>query len=285
MSFLDHIRVCNAYDPDHYRPLYVGESVIGQVKKDLARKLKEYPGVFWMADHGLSLVPGLATPSDRTAAVAEVMDRLASAGLAPDPLGEMFPVVSAFAAPELMRLDRAMVPLLGVRAFGVHLNGVVHTDEGLKMWVGRRSPTKRVAPGKLDNLVAGGQPAGLSLRDNLIKECAEEADMPADLAARARPVGAVTYCMEGQHGLKPDCMFCFDLELSPDFVPRNTDGEIDTFLLWPMERVLETVRNTTEFKFNVNLVILDFAIRHGLLSPDDEPDYLEILLALRRFGP
>ena len=75
--------------------------------------------------------------------------------------------------------------------------------------------------------------------------------------------------------------FCYDLELPADFVPRNTDGEIERFELWPIEQVMETVAETTKFKFNCNLVIIDFLVRHGLIPPDD-PDYLEIVRGLRQ---
>src|SRR3546814_1475727 len=74
-------------------------------------------------------------------------------------------------------------------------------------------------------------------------------------------------------GVKPDQQFCYDLELPEDFTPVPRDGEIEYFELWPIARVAETVRDTFEFKFNCNLVIIDFLMRHGLLDPDTEPDY------------
>jgi len=62
-------------------------------------------------------------------------------------------------------------------------------------------------------------------------------------------------------------------------MPRNRDGEIQEFMLWPIERVAEVVRSTAEFKFNCNLVIIHFLVQHGLLSPE-EPDYLAIVKGL-----
>jgi hypothetical protein len=64
-------------------------------------------------------------------------------------------------------------------------------------------------------------------------------------------------------------------------VPKNTDGEIVEFTLMPAESVIERVRTTRDFKFNVNLVILDFAVRHGLLRAE-VPDYLEVASGLHR---
>jgi hypothetical protein len=48
--------------------------------------------------------------------------------------------------------------------------------------------------------------------------------------------------------------------------------------------VVARVRDSEDFKFNVNLVIIDFLIRHGYLGPDD-PDYMEIAEGLRRRQP
>jgi len=167
-----------------------------------------------------------------------------------------------------------------VRAYGQHLNGFVRAREGLKLWVARRAPDRRVYPNHLDNLAAGGLPWGLGLTENIRKECWEEAGIPAALAARAVAVGAVTYCVAGKHGLKPDVMYCYDLEVPADFQPVNTDGEVAGFELQTMEQVMARVRDTDEFKLNCNLVIIDFLIRHGLIGPD-EPDYLDLVQGLR----
>ena len=46
------------------------------------------------------------------------------------------------------------------------------------------------------------------------------------------------------------------------------------------EQVLEIVDTTDDFKFNCNLVIIDFCIRHGVLAPE-HPDYEALLRGLR----
>jgi hypothetical protein len=70
------------------------------------------------------------------------------------------------------------------------------------------------------------QPHGLSCADNIIKECWEEAGIPQQLAAAAVPVGFVSYVSWSEEGLKPDVLFCYDLQLPPDFVPVPQDGEV-----------------------------------------------------------
>jgi hypothetical protein len=210
-----------------------------------------------------------------------VVRALAEEGLVKGLRSENYAVTRSFAEPPFLQIERAAVPLFGIRAFGVHMNGYVRADDGIHMWIGRRARGKQTYPGMLDNLVAGGQPIGIGLRDNLIKECGEEAAIPREIAERAVAVGAITYCTEAPDGLKPDVQFCYDLELPPDFKPRNTDGEIDDFYLWPIAKVADIVSETQEFKFNCNLVIIDFLVRHGLIPPD-HPDYVAICQGLRR---
>src|SRR3546814_19845286 len=124
-------------------------------------------------------------------------------------------------------MERGAVPLFGVPAFGVHVNGYVATADGPRLWVGRRAKHKMVAPGKLDHLVAGGQPYGLGLMENVVKEAQEEASIPADLAARARPAGALRYLCDGSEGLPNDDGFRFHLHRAARFVPQPTHGQGD----------------------------------------------------------
>jgi isopentenyldiphosphate isomerase len=283
MSFLDRIAECNNADFGCFLPFRVGGAHVGWVAPGFARVLRRFPAVFAASGGAVSLKPALDTPARRSKAIACVLHQLAAEGLVWGWRDETYPVVPFSGGLPLMTMERAAVPHFGVRAFGVHLNGFVRRRDGIHMWIGRRSRDKHTYPGMLDNMVAGGQPVGISLRENLIKECREEAGIPRKLAARAIPVGAITYAYEGktEGGLKPDVQYCYDLELPAAFIPRNADGEIAEFMLWPIEKVARVVRDTTRFKFNCNLCIIDFLVRHGLIGPE-HPDYVAICKGLRR---
>jgi thiamine pyrophosphokinase len=138
--------------------------------------------------------------------------------------------------------------------------------DGLHLWMGWRSRDKSVAPGKLDNLIGGGIPAGLSTEETLVKEAEEEASVPADLALRARRVGRISYVMRNEEGLRRDVLHAFDLDLPEGFTPQPHDNEVERFELWPIARVLEAVRDTDSVKFNVNLVLIDLFLRRGLIA-------------------
>jgi len=281
VSYLDRIAECNHWRPAGLRPFVVAGQRVGMVGGSFAEALSRAGKVFIVENDRIVLDDGLVDFEQRSRAVAASLRDIAGAGGIKGWRGELYPVSTGFTAPPLLAMERAAIPRFGVRAYGVHLNGFLGEGEDIQMWIGRRAADKQTFPGKLDNMVAGGQPIGIGLKQNLIKECAEEASIPPALAERARPVGAIRYCAQSDEGLKPDVQFCYDLRLPSDFVPANADGEIALFELWPIQKVIDRVAETQDFKFNCNLVIIDFLVRHGLIGPDHE-DYLEIVAGLRQ---
>jgi 8-oxo-dGTP pyrophosphatase MutT (NUDIX family) len=280
MSLVRHIRLCNDYRPERFMPLWRGATRIGLVRRDNAEALRRFPDVFAVAPDGVRLTAA-GDCAALTAMVDRVVERLVDLGRIAAWRNESFAVAPRWDAPPLFKLDRGAVPFFGVRAYGVHLNGYRRRGDGLELWIGRRAPDKKVAPDKLDNLVAGGIGDGHGLFETLLKEAQEEASIPPDLIAAAVPAGAISYRMETSQGVRDDVLFLYDLEVPMGFTPRNTDGEIVAFEPVPASAVIERVRRTDDFKFNVNLVIIDFALRHGLLTPED-PEYLDLVMGLHR---
>jgi 8-oxo-dGTP pyrophosphatase MutT (NUDIX family) len=282
VAFIDHIRRCNAWDPADYTSWTIGGRIAGYVRHALRPRLASFAGLF-VDDDGLRLDPRHATPQARSAALAETARRLHEAGIVHYVTGERFPVLVE--DEPVAALERGAVAVLGVESYGVHVNGVVRRADGPHLWISRRANT-RVYPNQLDNFVAGGLPHDHTIEETLIKECAEEAGLDAALARRATPIGAISYVMAteagmGGDGLNRHALYCYDLDLPPEFVPRPVDGESAGFSLLPVAEVARIVEGGFDFKFNCALVIIDFLIRHGLLGPS-HPDYLALCRGLRR---
>lgn len=204
---------------------------------------------------------------------------------------ELYPVYG----PEnklLFNVERSATPLLGVVTYGVHMTVYIRdpaSSHGIKIWVPRRAAGKQTYGGMLDNTVAGGLASGEDRLDCLVREAEEEASLPNDLVRKtATSHGAITYLYirskeaTGETGLvQPECEYVYDLELPTDVIPKPNDSEVQEFYLWTVEEVKEHLAKG-EFKPNCALVILDFFIRHGVLTPDTEKDYDEIKTRIRR---
>ncbi len=283
MALLDRVNTCHHWHPKNYRPFIIGSEIHGHVTHELADRLRDFPSVFETADKQVKLSEKLDGFDERTSAVESVLKQLLEDGIIPRWRNEYYPITNQWGRPPLMKMDRGAAGYFGIRSYGVHVNGLVNTDQGLKVWVGKRSMSKPNAPGKLDHIVAGGQPFGLSIQENLIKEAAEEADIPAVLARQAKSTGMLSYRCERDDGLRNDILFIYDLYLSEDFIPQNTDGEVDEFYLWPIEQVIDRIKSTDDFKFNVSLAIIHFLIREGYITPDN-PDYVALLEGMQRQG-
>ena len=279
MSYLRHIHKCNHYQADNFLPFFVAGLQLGEVKHGFAEQLLKISDSFHRDAEALHWSPPANDFESRNRAMTELTERLLAAGLLPGCRDELFPVTAGQREQAIFLMDRALVPYFGVRAYGQHMNGYIRRNGEIHMWIGRRSLQKPHEPGKLDNMVAGGLPWGLSLPENLAKECWEEAGIPAELAAQAEATGYIAYLYETELGLKPDTMYCYDLELPEDFTPRCTDGEVDEFHLWPLERVAQQVHDTNNVKANCNLVIIDFLIRHGYIT-GEHPEYADLMKGL-----
>ncbi len=282
MALIDHIRRCNRWNPNDFLPLMAGDKVLGLMRPETALYLSDFPDLFVQHDEKIGLADRWTSPADRTAAFRPIAEKLALEGLVGRLRDEDYRVVTRWGEEPLMVMDRAVVGLLGLRAFGIHVNGMVLKphEQDLQLWIGKRAADKAVEPGKLDNMVAGGQPAGLSLQENLVKESGEEAGLSPELVHRAQPVSLITYCMEDGRGLKRDTLFIYDMLVPEDIEPRAVDGEMERFMLMRRGMILNLLREGFSFKFNVALVLIDFLIRHGFLTPEDEPDYPALVTGL-----
>ena len=274
--FLRHIEAIQSHDPSKYLPFVIAGMTVGLVRKDFCAVLTEFPDVFAIGQAAVTFLPD----EDRTDALKKVTHALAGKGLF-DIRGEAYPVVTGWREELLATIDRGAYAFFGTAGFGVHVNGLVRKPGGLHLWVARRARDRKVAPGKLDNIIGGGLGAGYTAYETLIKESAEEAGFSADVASQAVPVGAVSYAYDVHNGVKRDTLFLYDLYLPEDLIPVNTDGEVERFDLLPIEEVAALVRDTDEFKTNVNAVIVDLLIRHGYLAPD-MPGYQRLVNGLRR---
>ncbi|GMH41105.1 hypothetical protein BSKO_09015 [Bryopsis sp. KO-2023] len=283
-AYVEVVRECNSgyHQTDELLKFSVGAAHVGYVTPEFGGQLAEFPDVFKFDPSMLSFEvnPVLSTPQERTKAVGGVMQTLRERGLMNGWRNELYPITQNFHDDPLLLVERVAAVKLGVKAYGVHINGYTYKDGQLHMWVARRSKNKPTWPSLLDHIAAGGQPFGLGCRENVIKECEEEASIPKELAEKAISSGVVTYSQRQEDGIKRDVLFVYDLELPSDFIPTPLDGEVEEFMLWPISKVADIIRNTREYKPNCALVIIDFFIRRGVITPD-QSGYLQLVEGLR----
>ena len=277
MSYLERIEHCNNAQLDQYLPFIIDNYHVGWIKREHRIVLQA-----WLdpqQNDNIRLVSAHNSLESRSQLLAEISSLLQQQKHIRPLMQELYPVSLAHRNYVIALVDRVAAAFFGIRCYGQHLNGYVKAGDQIKMWIGRRARDRGVEPGKLDQLVAGGLPHAISPTDNLIKECYEEAGIKASLARQATAVGTLSYVAQSTIGLKPDTLYLYDLELPRDFQPVCTDGEVEEFYLISLEEVANLVSETSEFKLNCNLVVIDFLLRHGFLSAD-ETAYTEIVAGL-----
>lgn len=261
-----------------YLPLTLGGKDLGRVHHNVAntlcdaKLLTNVNGTLFLADERPDV-------DGRSEQLRTILHHLIEKKFIAKERFEAYGVSTSFKDAPVALADRALISAMGFVAHGVHCNGYVKKDSGIHLWVGKRSSDRGTDPGKFDHMIAGGQPHGLSVLENLAKEAKEEAGAPADIVKRARSVGCITYARSLPNGIRRDVLFLFDLKCPDDFTPHNEDGEVEDFHLLPAQEVLRMIHTGDAFKFNVNLVLIDFFIRHGLIN-SDEAYYRELCAGL-----
>ncbi|KAI1210716.1 NUDIX hydrolase domain-like protein [Annulohypoxylon truncatum] len=193
-----------------------------------------------------------------------------------------------------VRMERFASALFGITSQGAYITAYTRdaADGQMRLWIPRRAKHLYTSPGLLDSTVAGGIRDGETPLDTLIHEADEEASLPEELVReRVRSVGVLTYVcataddFPGEKGLViPDIIYVHDLELPGDVVPKPNDDEVEVFYSMSVEEVRERLLNG-EFKPDSAAVLIDFFIRHGIITAANERDYIELNTRLHRRLP
>jgi 8-oxo-dGTP pyrophosphatase MutT (NUDIX family) len=260
-------------------PFYVKEHVVGWLRPSFADLLRRWPHVFEVGDSFVALHAKPDTVAGRTAAMAEVTRDLARDGVILGWRDELVSVAPHYAAPELLRIERAAGRHFGIMAYGAHLNGFTHVGGITHAWIARRSADRPVDPDKLDNLVGGRIAVGFTVDETLRKEAWEEAGIPPALLAGLNCIGAVRVEYSVPEGLHREVLFVHDLWLPEDFKPANQDGEVAEIRRMPLEDVVQDIL-TGDFTLDAGAVMTDGLLRQGALPPED-PQYLDLLRLLK----
>lgn len=83
----------------------------------------------------------------------------------------------------------------------------------------------------------------------------------------------------------PGVYYLYELRLPNDgtIVPRANaeDGEVDVFRLMDVEEVIQRLPQG-QFKPSSAMALIDFCIHRGIITPESNPGYLDICMAMRK---
>lgn len=233
-------------DTGRFLPLRVGGVAIGWIGPEWAERLAQ-PTVpacpFVACGGGFELCTAGSSAADRTRIVARWVRSQHARGLVPGWRGETMRV--ALAGLPLLAIERAMLRPLGLELRSATAVGWTQGARGPRIWVARRSPDKPVDPDRFDVLVGGGIRGAASIASTLVRECAEEASIPAVIARRARPCGTIAIARLARDAgclvLHRERVAIHELELPQGFTPVPSDGESSRIVAMSPREALRSI--------------------------------------------
>ena len=252
--------------PLHYRPVVADDVPLGSIDDVRAARLAQFHGVFSVTDSAVALRAHLQSSEERSRALSDVARTLRVEGALPAWRNELYAISPAFDSSPLFYLERGAARYFGFRTWAAHVNGIVGDGDDVRMWFARRSTSKAVDPGLLDNLVGGGIAAGWSAAETVVKEAWEEAGIDRRLATRAVPCGALDVERAMFDGLQRETIYVYDLVLPADFKPINQDGEASEYHLASLGEAARWIAESSGPHVTTvesSLVALDYLERSG----------------------
>jgi 8-oxo-dGTP pyrophosphatase MutT (NUDIX family) len=280
-SLKTFVEAASTFDPsDSLLPFTVEGVLAGWLKKSFAERLADWPEYFSIRPRGVGMTGHFETAEHRSAAMAEVVESLATQEVILGWRGELVTVAESLYSPPLFHIERAASRYFGLTVYASHLNGLTAREGQPYMWLAKRAESKHVDPLLLDNIVGGRIARGFSPLETLVKESFEEAGIGKELIGSARAAGAVRCKREVEDGLHNEVIFVHDIILSESFVPENQDGEVASFECVPIVDLLTKLETPSQFSIDAALVIIDCLLRRGYLNSDRD-DYLDLIHAIR----
>lgn len=258
------IDAAQARDRDTRVPFVVAGRRVGSVARVHLPALHAADGVVEVDGDGVCCA---GDPATLTAGLACLNAELRAAGLIVAWRDEPFPLYDPATLAPLATIERAACRFWGTLTLGAHCTGYVADASGrpTRLWIAQRSFTKATDPGKFDNLIGGGVPAGQTPLDALVREGWEEAGLRPD-ALRGVVAGSLLKLHRDiPEGLQQEWLYAWDLELRPGVEPRNQDGEVAAFRCLPVDEAVALAAGEA-MTVDAALVTIDFALRHRLLD-------------------
>jgi 8-oxo-dGTP pyrophosphatase MutT (NUDIX family) len=263
------IAAARRFDAHAHLPFWIAGRRGGWIRKADVPLLANWLDVFDIDAARVALRPRVdGSVEARSAALGAVIEKLAADGRIPGWRDETYAIRNAFDDAPLAYIERAASRFFGTLTYAVHLNGIVkYADRAPQMWIARRSKTKATDPGMLDNVVAGGIGWGFGIDDTIVKECWEEAGIPAELSVRAARGRTVHVLQSIPEGTQAEQVFVYDLPLPEPFVPRNQDGEVEEHRLAQIDEVARWIDDGA-MTVDASLATLDCLLRHRWIDEE-----------------
>ena len=211
------------------RPLFIRSTALGKLSPVSQTVLQALPGAFTRAFSWTDDAVTLSLPSDNNAAnrcLSTLVDALADAGALPPRREEMLGIVTPAGCPTGLTLERS-----AFRFFGFVTRctaAVADTPEG-RVWLGRRSPAKRINPGLWDTLARGLVTAHETPEEALRRETLEEAGLTEPYIRFLTPPAVHFTERAVPEGILREITYIYRAQTAPGVLPCNQDGEVTTF--------------------------------------------------------
>ena len=166
---------------------------------------------------------------------------------------------NTFCDSKIFYIERDFLSKFGLPAYGVHCNVWSKYKNSTIIHLAKRANNLQKFPGMYDNLIAGGQPIKISIKENLYKEAFEEAGLEKKHMKLAVKTKTAHYIHNEKQKLNSSIIFIYQLEKKEEMKFKNIDGEVENFTSIEVDNLYKILEKK-KLKPNCIIPIIDFFI-------------------------
>lgn len=217
---------------------------------------------------------------DTDAALRFFAQDLKKRGLHSAELGEL---VSCFTSDnDVFQIERSLMPMMGAKQSRLIVFGFVGRDRNCQLWMGKRTPVAVREPTLLQNIISFDLNAQLFMSREVLSEVTYKAiGLQPALYRNLRSAGIQTSMIKIPKGVSRISTQAYELDLTdfPTFTPSAT-SPVESYELVPVKTVLDWCHAKVICENDI-FPIISFAIRHGIITPETDENYVELCQAMQ----
>lgn len=209
-----------------------------------------------------------------------IMGELTKKGLMFEAESDQVEIFSNIELKSVCSIPRSLAETIGAKESRVVLIAHIGRDRGMSLLMGRRVPTAVNNPSKLQCLLSFPHSALLISREELAEVAYKSLDLQPAFYSKLKSAGVSSTMLVAERGIQRLSIHCYELDLTEIGTLKPTcPTHIEQFETIPIKAILDSCHAGMVCQQDI-LPILGFCVRHGIITPETEDGYGQLVQSL-----
>lgn len=212
--------------------------------------------------------------------LSAIMSELSRKGVSFDAESDSVEIFSGTETKAICSVPRSLTEVIGAQESRVVLIAHMGRDRGMSLLMGRRLPTAINNPSKLQCLLSFSHSKLVISREELAEVAYKSLELQPAFYSKLKSADVSNTMLATERGIQRLSTHCYELDLTEiGTLKPNCPPHIEQFEAIPIKAILDSCHAGMVCQQDIPS-ILSFCIRHGIITPDTEDGYVQLVQVL-----